>query len=196
VYRPFGEVHVITGSASNNLRFPGQYFLIEAGLHYNWHRHSDPTVGRYLQADPLEFVDGRVCMLMPGRRRRTFCRVASPGAPGIATGTAAYDVYNLLMWYNDSIMAVGPLTTEYLLRAGYSQDQISRFAENTRLFQDMGLWGDNADDDLKVLGHEFGVDMSSFRFKKYFPTEFGANRLLAFLGFRQGTFYLNFLHMD
>jgi RHS repeat-associated protein len=58
IYRPFGEVFSITGSASNNLRFPGQYFLIESGLHYNWHRHYDPTIGRYLQADPLEFADG------------------------------------------------------------------------------------------------------------------------------------------
>jgi RHS repeat-associated protein len=58
VYRPFGDVHSITGTAANNLRFPGQYFLIEAGLHYNWHRHYDPTIGRYLQADPLGFVDG------------------------------------------------------------------------------------------------------------------------------------------
>jgi RHS repeat-associated protein len=53
IYRPFGEIVSITGSASDNLRFPGQYFLIESGLHYNWHRHYDPTVGRYLQADPL-----------------------------------------------------------------------------------------------------------------------------------------------
>jgi RHS repeat-associated protein len=58
VYRPFGEVHAITGSASNNLRFPGQYFQLEAGLHYNWHCHYEPTLGRYLQADPLEFVGG------------------------------------------------------------------------------------------------------------------------------------------
>jgi RHS repeat-associated protein len=58
VYRPFGEVVSITGSGSNNLRFPGQYFLIESGLHYNWHRHYDPTIGRYLQTDPLGFVDG------------------------------------------------------------------------------------------------------------------------------------------
>jgi RHS repeat-associated protein len=58
VFRPFGEVVSITGSASNNLRFPGQYFLIEAGLHYNWHRHYDPTLGRYVQPDPMGFVDG------------------------------------------------------------------------------------------------------------------------------------------
>ena len=58
VYNPFGDVNAITGSAANNLRFPGQYFLIEAGLHYNWHRHYDPTLGRYTQTDPLGFVDG------------------------------------------------------------------------------------------------------------------------------------------
>jgi RHS repeat-associated protein len=41
-----------------DLRFPGQWFQLETGLHYNWHRHYDPTTGRYLQPDPLGFVDG------------------------------------------------------------------------------------------------------------------------------------------
>jgi len=27
-------------------------------LHYNWHRHYDPSLGRYTQPDPLVFVDG------------------------------------------------------------------------------------------------------------------------------------------
>ena len=58
VYWPFGQVYSISGSASNNLRFPGQYFLIEEGLYYNWYRHYDPTIGRYLEADPLGFIDG------------------------------------------------------------------------------------------------------------------------------------------
>ncbi|MCD0419633.1 DUF6531 domain-containing protein [Rubrivivax sp. JA1024] len=57
-YWPYGEIRAITGSASNNLRFPGQYYLVESGLHYNWHRHYDPTLGRYTQPDPLGFVDG------------------------------------------------------------------------------------------------------------------------------------------
>ncbi|MEQ1714285.1 MAG: RHS repeat-associated core domain-containing protein, partial [Hyphomicrobium sp.] len=26
--------------------------------HNNWHRHYDPTIGRYMQPDPLGFVDG------------------------------------------------------------------------------------------------------------------------------------------
>jgi RHS repeat-associated protein len=58
VYKPWGEVQSVTGTAAQNLRFPGQYFLIETGLAYNWHRHYDPATGRYTQPDPLRFVDG------------------------------------------------------------------------------------------------------------------------------------------
>jgi RHS repeat-associated protein len=57
-YWPYGQVRAITGTATNNLRFPGQYFLAESGLHYNWHRHYDPTIGRYTQADPMGFLNG------------------------------------------------------------------------------------------------------------------------------------------
>ncbi|MBV8566123.1 MAG: RHS domain-containing protein, partial [Methylobacteriaceae bacterium] len=58
VYKPFGEVLSITGTPVMNARFPGQWFQLETGLHYNWHRHYDPTLGRYLQPDPLGFVSG------------------------------------------------------------------------------------------------------------------------------------------
>jgi RHS repeat-associated protein len=57
-YKPWGEVQAITGTATQNLRFPGQYFQIETGLAYNWHRTYDPVTGRYTQPDPLGFVDG------------------------------------------------------------------------------------------------------------------------------------------
>ena len=45
-------------TASLNARFPGQWFQSESGLHYNWHRQYDPSIGRYTQPDPLGFVDG------------------------------------------------------------------------------------------------------------------------------------------
>ncbi|MBF6044376.1 type IV secretion protein Rhs [Streptomyces sp. NRRL B-1677] len=35
------------------LRFPGQYFDPETGLHYNYHRHYDPESARYTSPDPL-----------------------------------------------------------------------------------------------------------------------------------------------
>jgi len=34
-----------------NLRFPGQYYDAESGLHYNWHRYYDPETGRFFQHD-------------------------------------------------------------------------------------------------------------------------------------------------
>jgi RHS repeat-associated protein len=55
---PWGGAHVTTGTTAMSLRFPGQYFLIEQGLAYNWHRMYDQSTGRYTQADPLGFPDG------------------------------------------------------------------------------------------------------------------------------------------
>jgi RHS repeat-associated protein len=57
-FKPWGEVQTITGTAIQNLRFPGQYFQVETGLAYNWHRSYDPVTVRYTQPDPLRFVDG------------------------------------------------------------------------------------------------------------------------------------------
>ncbi len=45
VYRPYGAVEAITGPASLDARFPGQWFQLGSGLHYNWHRHHDLTTG-------------------------------------------------------------------------------------------------------------------------------------------------------
>ncbi|MCK6416818.1 MAG: RHS domain-containing protein, partial [Giesbergeria sp.] len=36
-----------------NLRYPGQYFDAESGLHYNYFRSYDPRTGRYTQSDPM-----------------------------------------------------------------------------------------------------------------------------------------------
>jgi RHS repeat-associated protein len=58
VYKPFGEVHSITGSAALDYRFPGQWFMLETGLHYNWHRWYDASLGRYTQPDLLGMPDG------------------------------------------------------------------------------------------------------------------------------------------
>jgi RHS repeat-associated protein len=57
-YDPFGNPITVTSAITNNQRLPGQWFQIEDGLSYNWHRTYDPSLGRYTQADPLGFVDG------------------------------------------------------------------------------------------------------------------------------------------
>lgn len=40
-------------TAYTPLRFPGQYFDPETGLHYNFHRYYDPETARYTTPDPL-----------------------------------------------------------------------------------------------------------------------------------------------
>jgi RHS repeat-associated protein len=58
VWQPWGDGHSVTGSATLDARLPGQWFQTETGLHYNWHRSYDPTLGRHTQPDPLGVVDG------------------------------------------------------------------------------------------------------------------------------------------
>jgi len=41
-----------------NLRFPGQYYDEETGLHYNYHRYYDPSTGRYSTSDPMGLGGG------------------------------------------------------------------------------------------------------------------------------------------
>ncbi|MDN0193722.1 RHS repeat-associated core domain-containing protein [Streptomyces sp. S.PNR 29] len=47
-----------SASAYTPLRFPGQYFDPETGLHYNLFRHYDPETARYLTSDPLGLAAG------------------------------------------------------------------------------------------------------------------------------------------
>ena len=61
---PSGAASSITGTDALDARFPGQWFQIETGLSYNWHRHYDPTIGRYTQADLMRLSMGRQGMRM------------------------------------------------------------------------------------------------------------------------------------
>ena len=43
---------------SYNLRFPGQYYNQETGMHYNFNRDYNPVTGRYIQSDPIGLDGG------------------------------------------------------------------------------------------------------------------------------------------
>ena len=62
---------------SFNVRFPGQYYDQETGLHQNGFRTYDQNIGRYLTADPVglsvgsglvEVTDGQVIPLSPSEQ--------------------------------------------------------------------------------------------------------------------------------
>ena len=57
-FLPFGKAQVLIDTISSNIRFPGQYFDAETGLHYNHYRFYDPATGRYLTPDPVGLVGG------------------------------------------------------------------------------------------------------------------------------------------
>ncbi|HDR9160264.1 TPA: RHS domain-containing protein [Burkholderia vietnamiensis] len=63
-YRAWGEAKEAISDAArkagiaNPLRFAGQYFDAETGLHYNRHRYYDPSSGRFISKDPIGLAGG------------------------------------------------------------------------------------------------------------------------------------------
>ena len=57
-YSNFGQAKVVLERCKNNLRFQGQYFDVETGLHYNRFRYYHPVTGRFVSQDPLGLEGG------------------------------------------------------------------------------------------------------------------------------------------
>lgn len=59
-YKAYGQIAGFSEKPqiNNPLRFQGQYFDSESGLHYNRHRYYDPSVGRFTNQDPAGLLGG------------------------------------------------------------------------------------------------------------------------------------------
>ncbi|CAB3762419.1 MULTISPECIES: RHS repeat-associated core domain-containing protein [Burkholderia] len=63
-YKAWGAAKEVISEAArkadirNPIRFQGQYFDHETGLHYNRHRYYDPSSGRFIRKDPIGLVGG------------------------------------------------------------------------------------------------------------------------------------------
>jgi RHS repeat-associated protein len=62
-YSAFGEADIQTlqqpqYQVTQNLRFPGQYYDLESGLHQNYFRDYEVGTGRYIETDPIGLLGG------------------------------------------------------------------------------------------------------------------------------------------
>ncbi|OCG70679.1 hypothetical protein A9G41_04355 [Gilliamella sp. Nev5-1] len=58
VYKSYGNLAIEYRTVPQNLRFQGQYFDEESGLHYNRYRYYDPYTARYISQDPIGLAGG------------------------------------------------------------------------------------------------------------------------------------------
>ncbi|MBS0473465.1 MAG: hypothetical protein JSR60_20520 [Proteobacteria bacterium] len=58
VFDRFGNPTSVTGTVAMPLRFPGQYADPETALNQNWFRDYDPSIGRYVESDPIGLMGG------------------------------------------------------------------------------------------------------------------------------------------
>jgi RHS repeat-associated protein len=56
-FDPYGRP-MPPSSAGNPYLFAGREYELDTGLYYSRHRHYNPTLGRFMQRDPLGYADG------------------------------------------------------------------------------------------------------------------------------------------
>ncbi len=95
------------------LRFPGQYFDAETGLHYNLHRFYDPELAAYISPDPLG--------LLPGPNPRAYIGNPLTGSDPLGlNGEGSFD------------KPVPPPNASNSTRVEYGEDPMSRLAITAR----------------------------------------------------------------
>lgn len=66
----------------------------------------------------------------------------------------------------------------YLKHCGLSESKLAQCSGSTRMYHDLGLYGDIAEAYIEVLAEQYGVDLSGFEFAKFFPPEFAGKNML------------------
>lgn len=85
----------------------------------------------------------------------------------------------LFLVISDMSNNVSELLRGYLKKCGMSEAEIAQCKSSTRLYHDLGIYGEIAKSYIDVLANSFSVDMTRFVFLDYFPPEFEGDNLLS-----------------
>jgi len=94
-FDPFGEEHAVTATTDMPLRFPGQEWDAATALSQNWNRDYDPTLGRYIESDPIglgggastyAYAAGNSMSLIDPEGLTAFCTARLHAAPWLDFG--------------------------------------------------------------------------------------------------------------
>ncbi|QHF10610.1 sugar-binding protein [Pseudomonas syringae UB303] len=158
-YRPWGAIEkLVVNEVEQNLRFQGQYFDVETGLHYNTFRYYDPEIGRFITQDPIGLSGGdNLYQYAPNPNGWVdpfgLCKSSSGGAKG--TGAVVDDTIKALpaprqidaSWSASTYKKGGLMTgIEHVFYrhgpdSGFSN--VSKFSQGTSV-KDVSSYVDNA----------------------------------------------------
>jgi hypothetical protein len=68
---------------------------------------------------------------------------------------------------------------QWLQKCGVSRRVLSRCAPETRIYHDLGAYGEVAEAWLELLQSDYGVELQDFDFQSHFPPEFEGQNALA-----------------
>ena len=106
---PIEDVDGDSNLVSVNLRFAGQYFDEETGLHYNYFRYYNPASGRYVTSDPIGLAGGLNTYGYVGGNPLMYSDPfgLAPGEPFASSDDAAIDAGRYSRGMNDQSIEYG-----------------------------------------------------------------------------------------
>ncbi|VAW80717.1 hypothetical protein MNBD_GAMMA12-855 [hydrothermal vent metagenome] len=195
-YGPFGkgdpdeDVDNDGNSITLNIRFPGQYYDKESGLHYNYFRVYDPNSGRYITSDPIGLVGGF----------NTFGYVS--GSPIRYHDSKGLKAFDSLWWVISKLTGGRSVPTKYVNIAAGIGDGIS-FGLTKKFRKWQGIDGgvrrcDNSYKISEIVGNFIlpgaGVTKATQWFRVGKEFKIGKNWRLAPFGNRTGNKYGRWPH--